>query len=190
METRTKILFANFENPRTSSDRSLCVTLKPPTTKKQASTTRSRELCSRFSATLLEGALWLCFPSILSDKKSTCEGYEGKSPITDHNTSMANTALINEIFVNVGDISNSATQTQNIVMQSTDHIHPLVATNQLQLMVWKVSGEFWQAKVYRELLQQLLQVFENRAQYVITNGPEESGLIGVLNEKLTPLQVL
>ena len=103
---------------------------------------------------------------------------------------MANTALINEIFVNVSDISNSATQTQNIVMQSTDHIHPLVATNQLQLMVWKVSGEFWQAKVYRELLQQLLQVFENRAQYVITNGPEESGLIGVLNEKLTPLQVL
>ena len=65
----------------------------------------------------------LCFPSILSDKKRTCEGYEGKSLITDHNTSMENTVLINEIFVNVGDTSDSVTQTQNIVMQSTDHIH-------------------------------------------------------------------
>lgn len=54
----------------------------------------------------------------------------------------------------------------------------------------KVSGELWQAKVYRESLQQLLQVFENRAHCLITNGPEESGLTGVLNEKLMPLQVL
>lgn len=62
-------------------------------------------------------------PFCLIKKVLACEGYEGKSLITDHNTSMANTVLINEIFVNVGDTSDSVTQTQNIVMQSTDHIY-------------------------------------------------------------------
>lgn len=55
----------------------------------------------------------------MSDRNVTCKGHEEKSSITDHNTSMTNIALVQNIVADVGGTSCSVTQTQNIVMQLT-----------------------------------------------------------------------
>ena len=94
--------------------------------------------------------------------KSTCKGDEVKHSIPDHNTSMANTALVRNIVVNVSGTFGSVTQTQNIAVQPTGPISPLVTHSHLKLDVWKISGELRQGKVYRELLQSLLQISEDR----------------------------
>ena len=79
--------------------------------------------------------------------KSTCKGDEVKHSIPDHNTSMPNTALVQNIVVNVSGTFRSVTQTQNIAVQPTGPINPLVAHKHLKLDVWKISGEPRQGKV-------------------------------------------
>ena len=115
VEIRLKTFFANFESPKSSSDRSLCVALKPPTAKVHFLASRSGELCSRLPVTVLAKTFGLFIPSILSDRKST---RKEKSSFIDHKT-MANTAVVQDIVVNVGDTFSFVTQTQNIVVQSS-----------------------------------------------------------------------
>ena len=102
--------------------------------------------------------------------KSTCKGDEVKHSIPDHNTSMANTALVQNIVVNVSGTFRSVTQTQNIAVQPTGPINPLVAHKHLKLDVWKISEEPHQGKVYRELLQSLLHISEDRDN-IYLDGP-------------------
>ena len=96
---------------------------------------------------------------------------------------MTNTPLVHDTVANVSSTSNSVTQTQDIATQSIE------SNNHLQLVAWKVSWELWQANVYRELLQHLLQIPKDRVQYLITNRPGRFSLPGVLNQNSIPLQV-
>ena len=68
--------------------------------------------------------------------------------------------------------------------------HPLQGRNQLQLVAWKVSGKPWKVREYQNLLPHLSQIPEGQGQYLITNRPGESGLAGVVNGRLIPLQVI
>ena len=68
--------------------------------------------------------------------------------------------------------------------------HPLQEDNQLRLVAWKVSRKPWKVREYQNLLPHLSQILEDQGQYLITNRPGESGLAGVINEKLIPLQVI
>ena len=119
LETRHKSFFSNIENARNSPDRSLCITFKSPAANIHDLATRTRELCSGLSATVLEKPLWLRIPSILHDKKSICKSDGGESSIVNHNNNMADTTLVHNIVVTISGTSNSTTQTQNIVTQST-----------------------------------------------------------------------
>lgn len=82
------------------------------------------------------------------------------------------------------------TKLKKLLCNLQNHTHPLVANNQLQLVIWKGSGELCQAKVYQVLLQHLSQFFEDRTQYVATTWSGESSLAGFLNEKLINLQLI
>ena len=68
--------------------------------------------------------------------------------------------------------------------------HPLQEGNQLQLVAWKVSGKFWKVREYQNSLPHLSQIPEGQGQYLITNQPSKSGLAGVVNGRLIPLQVI
>ena len=68
--------------------------------------------------------------------------------------------------------------------------HPLQEGNQLQLVAWKVSGKLWKVREYKNSLPHLSQIPEGQGQYLITNRPGESGLAGVVNGRLIPLQVI
>lgn len=105
LEIRPQFFFADFESSRSSSDRSFCVALEPPTAKLHALATRSGELCSRLEKPLR------CISSILSDSKNICKGKEKDNSFIHHNTTKANTTVVRGIVVNVGDIFNFVTQT-------------------------------------------------------------------------------
>ena len=68
--------------------------------------------------------------------------------------------------------------------------HPLVENNSLKLVAWRISGRTWQIKEYQRGLQDLLQLPEDQVHFLITNRPGESGLAGVVNNKLVPFSVL
>ena len=68
--------------------------------------------------------------------------------------------------------------------------HFLQEENQLQLVAWKVSGKLWKVREYQNSLPLLSQIPEGQDQYLITNRPGKSGLAGVMNGRLIPLQVI
>ena len=68
--------------------------------------------------------------------------------------------------------------------------HPLQEENQLCLVAWKVSGKPRKVKEYQNSLPHLSQILEGQGQHLITNRPCESGLAGVMNERLISLQVI
>ena len=62
--------------------------------------------------------------------------------------------------------------------------------NQLHLVPWKVSGKSVKVRGYQNSLPHLSQIPEGQDQYLITNWPGESGLAGVMNQRLIRLQVI
>ena len=62
--------------------------------------------------------------------------------------------------------------------------------NQLHLVAWKVAEKPWKVCEYQNSLPHLSQIPKDQGQYLITNRPDENELAGVMNERLTPLQVL
>ena len=66
--------------------------------------------------------------------------------------------------------------------------HRLQEGKQLQLVAWKVSRK--PLREYQNSLLHLSQIPEDQGQYQITNRPGESGLAGVVNGSLIPLQVI
>lgn len=68
--------------------------------------------------------------------------------------------------------------------------HPLMENQTLRLVAWKIAGKFWQVREYQEKLQNLLHVPEQEAHSLIINRPGESGLVGVVNNRLILFDVL
>ena len=67
--------------------------------------------------------------------------------------------------------------------------HPLVENKSLRLVVWTVSGVNLQQKSYLKKLLPSSQVPEEKVQSLITNWPGESGIAGVIAEKLIPFEI-
>lgn len=80
--------------------------------------------------------------------------------------------------------------TRDLLKNPKGEIHPLVQNKSLRLVAWTVSGKSYLQKEYQQELQSSSLKGEEWGQTLITNRPGESGLIGVINEKLIPLDVL
>ena len=79
----------------------------------------------------------------------------------------------------------------NILLQGPQwQKHPLQESNQQQLVAWKGSGKPWKVRKYQNSLRHLSQIPEGQGHYLVTNQPAESGLVGVMNERLIPLQTI
>ena len=79
---------------------------------------------------------------------------------------------------------------KNLLKNPQREIHPLLLQGQLQLAAWVVSGLPWCRKAYQNQLQTLSQIAEEKAQFLLTNRPGESGLAGVINGKMIPFTVM
>ena len=114
LETEPQNIFSNCENQRNTSNRSICFPTEPSLTKIHVLTSGPRQLCSRFPSAILEKPLRVCIPSVLLNREGTCQSKEG--PVSSyHNTSMANSAMVPSITVNVGPTSHNSTQSDPIV---------------------------------------------------------------------------
>ena len=68
-----------------------------------------RQLCSSFTSVLLGKPLLVCTPSILLNTKDTCQSKEEPVSCSYQNTSMANSAMVHSINLNVGSTSHNST---------------------------------------------------------------------------------
>ncbi len=78
----------------------------------------------------------------------------------------------------------------NLLVNPKKVKHPLIKNESLKLVARKISGKIWQTREYQRGLQDLSQMPEDKAHYLITNCPGESGLAGVVNSELIPLDAL
>ena len=190
LEIEHQNIFPDCENLRNTSNRPICFLTEPSVTKIHALASRPRQLCSRFPSALLEKPIRVCIPSILLNRKGTCQSEERPVSSSYHNISMANSAMVRSITLSVGSISHNSTQSDHIVTRPSGAKHLLQEGNQLQSVTWKVSGKPWKVREYENSLPLLTQIPEGQGQYLVTNRPGESGLAGVVNGRLIPLQVV
>ena len=78
-----------------------------------------RQLCSRFPSVLLEKPLWVCIPSILLNRKGTCQSKEGLVSSAYHNKCMTNSAMVRNVSHSVGSTSENSTQSDHIVTRQS-----------------------------------------------------------------------
>ena len=64
-------------------------------------------------------------------------------------------------------------QLSNILVNPPGQMHPLVVNKILRLVAWKVSGGAWPRKEFRQGLQSLSQVPEDKTHHLITNRSVE-----------------
>lgn len=81
-------------------------------------------------------------------------------------------------------------QTPDLLVNALKEVHPLVASNTLQLAAWKISGNHLLIQGYQNRLPTLSPAQGELVQSQITTRPGESGLAGVLGKKLIQFSVL
>ena len=102
LEIEPQNIFSDCENHRNTSNRPICFLTEPSVTKIHVLASGPRQLCSRFPSALLENPLRVCIPSILLNRKGTCQSKEGPVSSSYRNTYMANSAMVRSITRNVG----------------------------------------------------------------------------------------
>ena len=115
LEFERQNIFSDCEIQRNTSNRPICFPTEPSVTKIHVLASRPRQLCSRLPSALLEKPLRVCIPSILLNREGTCQSKEGPVSSSYHNTSMANSAMVRNITLNVGPTSHNSTQSDHIV---------------------------------------------------------------------------
>ena len=115
LEIEPQNIFSDCENQRNTSNRPICFLNEPSVTKIHVLASGPRQLCSRFPSALLEKPLRVCIPSILLNRKGTCQSKEGPVSSSYCNTSMANSAMVPTITGSVGSTSDNSTQSDHTV---------------------------------------------------------------------------
>ena len=98
--------------------------------------------------------------------------------------------MVRSITLNVGPTSHNPTQSDHILTRSSGAKAPFAGRQPTTLGGMEGFKKALEVREYQNLLPHLSQILEDQGQYLITNRPGESGLAGVINEKLIPLQVI
>ena len=115
LEIEHQNILSDCENHRNTSNRPICFLTEPSVTKIHVLASGPRQLCSRFPSALLENPLRVCIPSILLDRKGTCQSKEGPVSSSYRNTCMANAAMVRSITRNISSTSHNCTQSDHTV---------------------------------------------------------------------------
>ena len=104
--------------------------------------------------------------------------------------SVANTNVVPNSVTNVSSESHQTAISKQSLIKFSRKTSPLIKLGSLFLVAWLVSGQIWRQRDYRKGLQTLSSVPEEKALHLLTNRPGESGLAGVIENKLIPLDVM
>ena len=118
LEIEPQNIFSDCENQRNTSNRPICFPTEPSVTKIHVLAFGPSQLCSRFPSALLEKPLRVCIPSILLNRKGTCQNKERLVSSSYCNTSIANSAMVLSISRNVYSTSHNSTQPDDTVTRS------------------------------------------------------------------------
>ena len=81
-------------------------------------------------------------------------------------------------------------QSQELLVNPKEQVHPLVLNKTLKLMAWKISRKTWLRKEFQTRLPILSQIPEDQALQLITNWPAKNGLAGVVKDRLIQLHAV
>ena len=119
LEIEPQNIFSDCENQRITSNRPICFPTEPSVTKIHVLAFGPSQLCSRFPSALLEKPLRVCIPSILLNRKGTCQIKEGPFSSSYRNTCMAKSPMVRSITRNVSSTSHNSTQSDHTVTRSS-----------------------------------------------------------------------
>ena len=119
LEIEPQNIFSDCENQRNTSNRPICFPTEQSVTKIHVLASGPRQLCSRFPSALLEKPLRVCIPSILLNRKGTCQSKEGPVSSSYRYTCMANSAMVRNITRNVSSTSHNSIQSDHTVTRSS-----------------------------------------------------------------------
>ena len=155
LEIEPQNVFSDCENQRNTSNRPICFSTEPSVKKIHALAFAPMQLCSRFPSALLEKRLRVCIPSILLNRKGTCQSKEGTVSSSYCNTSMANSAMVRSITRNVGSTSHNSTQSDHTVTRSSGAKAPFAGRQPPTTSWW-----LWKVREYQNLLLHLSKIQE------------------------------
>ena len=189
LEIEPQNIFSDCDNQRNTSNRPIYFPTEPSVTKIHVLAFGPRQLCSRFPSALLEKPLRVCIPSILLNRKGTCQSKEGPIFSSYRNTCMANSAMVCSITRNVGSTSHDSTQSDHTVKRSSGAKAPFAGRQPATVGGIEGFRKSLEGEGVSKLAAMLITNSRGQGQYLITNRPGESGLAGVVNGRLIPLQV-
>jgi len=125
-------------------------------------------------STTLEASPGLCLSTVLPDRS-------GLTKVAYRDPRLLQMSIKNPILL---------PQLPDLLKDPLGNNHPLIKNYTLRLVAWTVSGNPFLQKAYQKNLQNLSSKLGEEALGLITNRPGESGVAGVLRDKLVPLDVL
>ena len=191
METLTHSVSQNLSENGSPGHRLVCLSPVSPAPCIHRVETRPPQSRDRRNASDMVIPTPLCVSPILTDYQGTKQGETRQGTHdADNNTYLANPAMVCRVVANVNEETGiAATQTWSSDKPSRSD-PPTGKNRTLRLAVWKVTGKSLLQKEFQKRLPTLSQVAGGRAQHLITNRPGESGLAGVLRDKLIHFTVL
>ena len=127
----------------------------------------------------------LCFPSLLHDQQMPSEGAAGTGGIGADSTSLASTTMVLSHFAFNQRLANLAATVARHVDKSMVGIqHPLLQTNGLSLVAWRLSGNISLPVAF--LMMQLTSSQSPGDQVLdqLTAGPGRGGLACVVKSRM------
>ena len=124
LEIEPHNIFSDCEYQRNTSNRPIWFPTEPSVTKIHVLASGPRQFSSRFPSELLEKPLWVCIPSILLNRKGTCQSKEGPVSSSYRNTCMANSAMVCNITRNGCSKFHNSTQSDHTVTRFSEAIAP------------------------------------------------------------------
>uniref|UniRef100_A0A8W8JUE2 Uncharacterized protein n=1 Tax=Magallana gigas TaxID=29159 RepID=A0A8W8JUE2_MAGGI len=132
----------------------------------------------------------ICISTILPDTEMHSKSSERAGGISHCDTSMANTTLLSNVTEYVNSRPHSSTPIEGPPSVTRGDPHPLITNGTLKLVVWKISGETKKCMGHQQTLQNYSQHHGGRELNQLTTAAGNTGLAGVVADKLIPFSPL
>ena len=152
LEIEPQNIFSYCENQRNTSNRPICFLTEPSLSKIHVLASEPINLRSRFPSALLQKPLWLCISFILLNENGTCQSKERPVFSSYHNTSMANSAMVRSITLNVCSTFHNSSQSNHIVTRPSGAKATFAGSQSTAFGGMEDSEKPWKVRKYQNQL--------------------------------------
>ena len=186
MEAKTECFSSIVQKKVDPRHRSLCVAGVKPGLMLLFLETRPLQQGQRCIPNVMEIPKRVCFSTFQPNREGTEQGTSGPSSNFADNSSLAQSVVVFTSSTNV----NRETNSNNSRKGSLNEPKVGEAFTHRDREIKTISGKSYLQKEFQKTLQTLSQVPKDKVQFHITNRPGESGIAGVVGNKLIPLVTL